>query len=641
MSSRTNRSRFLPAAWGGALLLCFALRGDGAHADEGQWLPEQIAELDFAALKKRGLELSAKQIWDGEQGLLTAAVQINGCSASFVSAEGLIVTNHHCGFGAINAASTVERNLLEDGFVAADRAAEIPAPGYSVSFVRGYEDVTADIHAAAAAAGDDPAARWRAVQAERRRLEEEAKGEFESAIVVSYFEGREWRRIRRTVLRDVRLVYAPPRDVGEFGGETDNWMWPRHTGDFTFFRAYVAPDGSPSAHAPENVPYAAPRWLEVSTEGVEESDLVMVLGYPGRTNRYATSAAVEAAEALFYPLRLRVYAGIIRMLEADAAGDAEKELRVASRIKSLANVMKNAEGQIWGLERNRVVEQKLAEEAAIRKWIASDRARAKKWDGVLDELLELDRADAARVQRDFLLGMLNTALRGGEPAGVEAQIAELLIGEAAALPEAQRFAELQAWLDGGRSGGSAALHASLAPALADLNEWRDATSGRRMEVAARWIEAQEQWRGRRFYPDANSTLRVSVASVKGYEPRDGVMHLPFTTVDGMLRKHTGEGEFDVPDAVLAAVEKDPSARRLRVCFLSDADTTGGNSGSPVVDGKGRLVGLNFDRVFENVAGDFGWNAERSRNVIVDFRYVLWLMREVWPAPALLKEMGVQ
>ena len=160
-------------------------------------------------------------------------------------------------------------------------------------------------------------------------------------------------------------------------------------------------------------------------------------------------------------------------------------------------------------------------------------------------------------------------------------------------------------------------------------------------MATRWIEAQEQWRGRRFYPDANSTLRVSVASVKGYEPRDGVMHLPFTTVDGMLRKHTGEGEFDVPDAVLAAVEKDPSARRMRVCFLSDADTTGGNSGSPVVDGKGRLVGLNFDRVFENVAGDFGWNAERSRNVIVDFRYVLWLMREVWPAPALLEEMGVR
>lgn len=643
MQPRRIRPRRLPRAalCSAAVLLAAVLRGGGATADEGQWLPEQIADLDLGALKKRGLKLSAKEIWDGEKGLLTAAVQINGCSASFVSDAGLIVTNHHCGFAAINAASTVERNLLEDGFVSASRDEEIPAPGYSVSFVRGYEDVTAEIHAAAGAAGDDPAARWRAVQAERQRLEREVQGEFESAIVVSYFEGREWRRIRRTVLRDVRLVYAPPRDVGEYGGETDNWMWPRHTGDFTFFRAYVAPDGSPAGYSAENVPYAPPRWLEIGTEGVEEQDLVMVLGYPGRTNRYATSIAVEAAESLYYPLRLRVFAGMIRLLEQDAAGDPEKELRYASRIKSLANVKKNAEGQIWGLERNAVAARKLEEEAAIRKWIAADRTRAKKWDGVLDQLLELDRADAARAQRDFLLGSLGGALRGGRAEGVEAAIAEMLIGECAALPEGSRIVELQAWLEGGREGGLEALSAALAAPMAELAEWRDATAGRRMDVAARWIEAQEQWRGTRFYPDANSTLRVSVASVKGYEPRDGVWHLPFTTVDGMLRKHTGEGEFDVPDAVIAAAEKDPAARNLRVCFLSDADTTGGNSGSPVVDGRGRLVGLNFDRVFENVAGDFGWNPERSRNVVVDFRYVLWLMRDVWPAPALLKEMGVK
>jgi len=643
MSPRPSRSRFLPrtAAISGALLLCLVFRSGGVHADEGQWLPEQLSDLDFSGLKKRGLQLSAKQIWDGEKGLLTAAVQINGCSASFVSKEGLIVTNHHCGFSAINAASTVERNLLEDGFVSASREEEIPAPGYSVSFVRGYEDVTVEMHAAAEAAGEDPAERWRAVQAERARLEEEAQGEFESAIVVPYFEGREWRRIRRTVLRDVRLVYAPPRDVGEYGGETDNWMWPRHTGDFSFFRAYVSPTGSPAGYAEENVPYDAPRWLEVSTSGVEESDLVMVLGYPGRTNRYATSVAVEAAEALYYPLRYRVYSEMIRMIEEDAAGDPEKELRIASRIKSLANVMKNAQGQVWGLERNQVVVRKLEEEAAISKWILADRALTKKFDGVLDELLELDRADAARVQRDFLLGSLNGALRGGAPEGVNLAIAEMLLAEFAQLPESQSLAEVTAWMDGGREGGFESLAESLRTPLSEMGDWRDSMAGRRMDVAARWIEAQEQWRGKRFYPDANSTLRVSVASVKGYEPRDGVAHLPFTTVDGMLRKHTGEGDFDVPDAVMVAVEKNPAARNLRVCFLSDADTTGGNSGSPVVDGKGRLVGLNFDRVFEAVAGDFGWNPERSRNVMVDIRYVLWLMKDVWPAPALLKEMGVK
>lgn len=633
-----HRSRALAACAALALLGGIWLR-----ADEGQWLPEQIRHLDFTALKQRGLELKPAEMWDGESGLLSAAVQINGCSASFVSREGLIVTNHHCGFGAIQAASTLGRNLLESGFVAGARGEEIPAPGYSVSFVRGYEDVTAQILAAAEKAGADAAERWRAVQAERRRLEQEIAGPFESAIVVSYFEGREWRRIRRTVLRDVRLVYAPPRDVGEFGGETDNWMWPRHTGDFTFFRAYVGPSGEPADYAAANVPYAPPRWLEVSEEGVEEDDLVMVLGYPGRTNRYASSLAVAAAESYTFPMRLRIFSEMIAAHERDAAGDPAKELEYAAIIKSLANVKKNAEGQIWGLARNAVVERKTQEEKEFRAWVAADAARAAKWGRVLDDLLALDLREIGRMEHDLLLGQLagSAAVRAGEAQGPNLAIAEFLIGLAGELPEGQRVLGLDRWLGEGRKDGWRGLAAALQEENEELRAFRDAQSWRRMEVGTAWIEAQEEWRGARFYPDANSTLRVSVASVRGYEPRDGVMHLPFTTVDGMLRKHTGEGEFDVPDAVIAAAAKDPAARDLRVCFLSDADTTGGNSGSPVVDGKGRLVGLNFDRVFENVAGDFGWNAERSRNVIVDVRYVLWLMREVWPAPALLEEMGVR
>jgi hypothetical protein len=612
------------------------------RADEGQWLPEQIRHLDFTQLKARGLELEAGEIWNGESGLLTAAVQISGCSASFVSARGLVVTNHHCGFAAINAASTVENNLLENGFIAGSSAEEIPAPGYTVSFVRGYENVTAEIHAAADRAGEDPAERWRAVQAERQRLEQEATGDFESAIVVSYFEGREWRRIRRTVLKDVRLAYAPPRDVGEFGGETDNWMWPRHTGDFSFFRAYVAPDGSPAEYAQANLPFEPARWLEVSTDGVEESDLVMVLGYPGRTNRYASSLAVAAAESYTYPMRLRVFSELIAAHERDAAGDPQKELAYASAIKSFANVKKNAEGQIWGLARNRVVERKAREEDEFRTWIAADAERTLRWGDVLNELLELDLREIERIEHDFVLGQLagSAALRTGDAAGPDLAIAEFLLGLARGLPESQRIAGAVRWEADARVGGWPGLAEALQAESDELRGFRDSQAGRRMRIGALWIEAQEAWRGARFYPDANSTLRVSVASVRGYEPRDGVMHLPFTTVGGMLSKHTGEGEFDVPDALLRAIERDPAAAALRVCFLSDADTTGGNSGSPVVDGKGRLVGLNFDRVFENVAGDFGWNPERSRNVCVDIRYVLWLMREVWPAPALLDEMGI-
>ena len=629
-------------------------------ADEGEWLPEQLADLDFTPLHARGLELEATELWDGEQGLLSAAVQINGCSASFVSEQGLIVTNHHCGFAAINAASTLERNLLTDGFVSGSLEEEIPAPGYRVSFVRGYEDVTAQVHAAAEAAGDDPAARWRAVQTERRRLEQEAQGPTSSAIVVPYFEGREWRRILRTEISDVRLVYAPPRAVGEYGGETDNWMWPRHTGDFSFFRAYVAPDGTPRGYDAENVPYNPPRHLEVAPVGIEAGDLVMILGYPGRTERYLSSIAVAGRESWFYPRRHALFGAMIDAYEEAAASDPELSLAVQSRIKSFANVLKNAEGMVWGLARNRVVERKQQEEAEFRAWVAADAGRRARYGTVLDDLLALDLEEHGRLQHDFLLDGLSRRVPGfarmlrmgegeqatldelsGPLAGVDRAALHLLLQWARELPDGQRIAAFDAWQEqGAEEARLPELARALRPELAELARFRDAVAGRRMEVGALWISAQEEWRGARFYPDANSTLRVSFATVKEYAPRDGVLHTPLTTVDGAIAKHQDAGDFDMPDEIMQAVAADPTKGGIHVCFLADGDTTGGNSGSPVVNGKGQLVGLNFDRVFENVSGDFGWNAERSRNISVDMSYVLWLMREVWPAPRLLAEMGL-
>jgi len=630
-------------------------------ADEGQWLPEQLADLDFTPLHARGLELDAAELWDGEQGLLSAAVQINGCSASFVSEEGLIVTNHHCGFGAINAASTLERNLLADGFVAGDFEQEIPAPGMRVSFVRGYEDVTAQMKEAADAAGDDPAERWQAVQRERRRLEQEADSPTSSAIVVPYFEGREWRRIWRTVITDVRLVYAPPRSVGEYGGETDNWMWPRHTGDFCFFRAYVAPDGTPAGYSEENVPYNPPRHLQVAPAGVQEGDLVMILGYPGRTERYLSSVAVASRESWFYPRRHELFGAMIDALEEVAASDAQLGLRVQSQIKSYANVLKNAEGMVWGLARNRVVERKQREEAEFRAWVDGDAGRRDRFGSVLDDLLALDLQVQERQQRDDVLNWMQRRVPGfarmlrlpegesatleqlsGPLASMDRAALKLLLQWAQDLPEGQRIAAFDAWAeDGVAPERLTELARALRPELQELARFRDEVAGRRMEVGALWIRAQEEWRGERFYPDANSTLRVSFATVKGYAPRDGVLHTPHTTVAGAVAKHTDAGEFDMPDEILAAVAENPARGDTHVCFLADGDTTGGNSGSPVVNGKGQLVGLNFDRVFENVSGDFGWNAERSRNISVDMSYVLWLMREVWPAPRLLAEMGLE
>lgn len=718
------------------LLLCgatlgVAFAGSMLVADEGQWLPEQIRHFDWEKLRERGLELTAEQIWNGEEGLLSAAVNINGCSASFVSPEGLIATNHHCGYGAINALSTTERNFLQDGFVAGSKEEELPASGYRVSIVRRIEDVTEVIHAAADAAGEDPSERYQAVQAKVRELV--AEGEKEpntNVIVTNYYDGREWRRIFRSEFRDVRLVYAPPAMVGEYGGDIDNWMWPRHTGDFTFFRAYAAPDGSPATYSPDNVPFRPEHWLRVSEEGVREDDLVMIMGYPGRTERYLSSLMVEAREAFFFPRRLELYTRLIEALRQAGENHPPSALKLASRIKSLANRQKNAEGMVWGLDRNKVVNRKKTEEAEFNRWVQANAGRTEAYGGILSRLMEIDQEEIERQEHDFVLSelsrqstLLSMALRmvrfgqerlkqdmdraqgyqdrdleGFKASLANAQrslvlraevgvLAELFQEAAENLSTGQRIKGFDVWLANHQKGGESlqklaerlvresrmkdlqfrmrlveegrAIHAdnrdpllqlalAITPDIEEQREFSTRIRGERMDVGSTWIQAQQEWRGGNFYPDANRSLRVSVASVKGYVPRDGVLHTPHTTVEGLLHKHNGEEPFDAPASLQeAAAKKDWGAwcpkgfGSVPVCFLSDGDTTGGNSGSPVVNGKGELVGLNFDRVFENVAGDYGWNPQRSRNISVDVRFVLWHLDKVVPAHRLLEEMGVE
>ncbi|TAH37412.1 MAG: S46 family peptidase [Planctomycetota bacterium] len=707
-----------------SLLAAFGAAGAWLAADEGQWLPEQLPRLDWSELRQRGLELAPEQLWNGEEGLLSAAVSLEGCSAAFVSADGLIATNHHCGYGAINLNSTPERNLLRDGFTAEALADELPAPGTRVTVVRRIEDVTAQVQAAAEQAGTDPGRRWEAVQRKVRELV--AEGEKEpstSCLVTSFYEGKEWRRIFRTELRDVRLVYAPPESVGNYGGEVDNWMWPRHTADFCFLRAYAAPDGSPAAYSPSNVPYRPAHWLQVSGEGVDAGDLVMVLGYPGRTERYLTSVMLEAREAFFFPRRHDVYGRILAALREATAGDAAEALKVASRIRSLENRHKNADGMIWGLHRNQTVERRRAEEQEFRAWVDADPVRQRAYGGVLDALTDLDLSVIARQERDFVLDELRAQLQlfalalrlarlhlermkpdlereqgfqerdlarlrtevenFGKSFALEADAAVfgVLLEEADRLPADQRIRGVDQWLKVYRQGGEShaalarrvlqqsplagaeargqmleealrpdwtaaavdplgALSTLLLPEVEEQKQARYRVSGRRMEVGARWIQALEEWRGRRFYPDANGTLRVSIATVRGYVPQEGVRYDPPTTLSGMLAKHTGEPPFDLPESLRAAAARE-DAGGIPVCFLADADTTGGNSGSPIVDGKGRLVGLNFDRVFENVAGDYGYSPERSRNIGVDVRFILWLLDRVQPAPRLLAELGIE
>lgn len=682
--------------------------------DEGQWLPTQVREMDWDALKARGMVLTKDEFWHPERGgVLSATVQINGCTASFCSPNGLLVTNHHCGFGAVADLSTPEHNHLRDGFAAQERQAELPAPGMVASVLKRIEDVTAVVHEAQQKAKDD-LDRAAITQATLSRLVREAERREANTkcSVASFLEGKEYHLYYRTQIRDVRLVYAPPRAIGEFGGETDNWEWPRHTGDFTFFRAYVAPDGAVREHHAENVPFQAEHWLRVSTDGVAEGDLAVVMGYPGNTQRYKSSRAVATRAGYVYPKRDAVLTAAIAVLEAAGRTSEQKALDVASRIKSLANVQKNARGMVFGLKNNGTVARKLREEAEFRTWLAGEPARAERWGRVLDELLAMDEAEANTIEKDTLLGFLNMlgdemplfaglleacAASQADPDGkvparllkalgseqlttdlelLQWPLLRILLGEFGAVSAAQRLrgteglrdaAAVDSVLAGSRmadarvrselfAGGKTAIAQSddplvvLARGLAEerleAQQRNRRRQGQNLDVGRRWIEAQEAFRGKAFYPDANSTLRVSIAQVKGYVPRDGLVAKPMTTVAGLLQKESGKEPFANPPALLAAA-KDRLASRwvaknlgdVPVCFLIDGDTTGGNSGSPVIDGRGRLIGLNFDRVFEAVAGDFGWNAERSRNVVCDIRYVLWVVEAVCPCPALLAELG--
>jgi hypothetical protein len=719
-----------------ALALCLLLLAAAAPAaaDEGMWPPDQLGALDWPALKERGLALGPADLWnDADGGLLRAVVNLEGCSAGFVSPDGLIVTNHHCVYAAIQEHATADRNLIDLGYTATSRAAELPAKNARVLVLERIEDVTSKVKAAADSAGADDLARTRAIERASKELVAACEQEpgYRCSVGADWG-GLRYRLHRSREIRDVRLVYAPPDGVGEYGGEVDNWMWPRHTGDFAFVRAYVAPDGRPAPYAAANVPYRPKRWFALSAAGVRPGDLVLVAGYPGRTQRYLPAVAVERDLTWWYPRREEVLGDWIAILEAAAAANPETAVRVAGTVKSLANGHKNAEGMIAGITRNGVLPRRRAEEAELRAWIAADPARAARFAGVLDELDAVYARERAMREKDFLLRLfprtgvvpaaattitrwareqaspdlerepgyqerdrarLLAALERGQqdlaPAA-ERQVLADLLRRALELPPDQRIvavdrllapalepgADRAAVVDGFTeriyagtkltdqasrvamfgmnrrmlaAGGDPAIGLALAfePERLEMEARDKARDGALARLRPKHAELLIAWRGGRVYPDANSTLRVAFGTVRGYSPREAVTMAPQTTLAGLLAKHTGEAPFDAPAALVeAAGRKDfgPWAQAdlasVPVNFLSDSDTTGGNSGSPVLNGKGELVGLNFDRVFENVAGDYGWSPLYSRNVMVDVRFVLWMLDRVAGASPLLAELGI-
>jgi hypothetical protein len=713
------------------ILALLALPG-ATFAVEGKWTPQQVLELDPQWLRQLGLEIPPETLWgrDGA-GLLEAAVEVNGCSAGFVSPDGLLITNHHCAFGLLQQHSTPERDLMTAGYLARGRAEELTGQGARATIPHKSTDVTARIEASVPAGADD-LARFRAIERKTKELVAACETQPNRRCRLEAFDdGVQYVLFESLEFQDVRLVYAPPRAVGEYGGEVDNWSWPRHTGDFALLRVYAAPDGSPSPTAQANTPYRPRHFFPIAHQGIEPGGFVMVAGYPGLTVRSLTEPEMRERGERFHPRRAELYRAWIDILEAASAKDETARITLADRIKGLANNEKNSRGQVTGLQRGHILEKKRDSEREILAWAAARPGYAPAVEA-RRELSRLLEARMATWERDFLL---EQAIRGPKPLHLALTLArwagekakpdlerepdymdrsrnrivdrlrldqhrmflpadqELLIDLLtlfAALPQGSRSAAVDAFLGDDRT--PAAVRARVADLFArtrvndlderlrmfdeseaqlrarrdplldlafgldrellDRKEREDRFKGAASRLRPVWMRAviaMSAESGKPVAMDANGTLRVSFAHVQGYSPRDAVQFEPRTTLSGVIEKSTGEEPFDAPDALLAAAPSaprsrwaDPALKDVPVNFLADADTSGGSSGSPIVNGRGELVGVNFDRVWENVANDFGYVPEVARNVAVDVRYLLWMLDTLngEAARALLTELGV-
>ena len=715
------------------LVLLLTISTIAGYADEGMWLPDQLPRIDDN-LKAAGLETPPEKFADLTGEPMGAIVSLGGCSASFVSPEGLVATNHHCAYGTIQFNSTEEQNLLADGFLAVTREDELAAaPGSRVYVTVAVENVT-DLILSAVPPGADGATRFSAIEeAEKKLIAECEETPGRRCRVASFFGGAVYRLYSQLEIRDVRLVYAPSSSIGKYGGDVDNWMWPRHTGDFSFLRAYVGADGEPADPSPDNVPFRPKHWLRVGTKGVGAGDFVMVVGYPGRTNRYRLASEVEEAIEWTYPQRVARRSESLEVIEKETADRPEAAIAYAAWTSYMNNSLKNAQGMIAGFSYSKSVERKRVLEAELADWIAENPERQARWGDVVvrvEEVLEEERAHLARDQElsslkfNQLLSAANNAYRIARErekpdaerklgyqdrdmrrirgriarmarsfdARVDMALLQHNLESYAALPEAERLPVLDKWfgLDGDAKPAEAieetlhgmyaatklsdseqrlallkadrsTLEASddpfvmLAIAMYDTNlafEAEDeALEGQLLKARPRFMEALlafQKARGVEIYPDANGTLRVTFGTVRGYEPRDAVVYLPFTSAEGLAAKDTGEEPFDAPAPLLEAIaEADygpyllPGIDSVPVNFLSSVDTTGGNSGSATIDDQGRLVGLLFDGNWESMISDWDFLPEVTRSIHVDVRYMLWVMDRIDHAHHLLEEMGVE
>ena len=715
--------------------LCLAalscMIANSAFATEGMFTPDQLPDI-AKDLRKAGLKLDPDQMTDLTAFPMGAVISLGGCTASFVSPKGLAVTNHHCARGSVQFNSTEENNYLKKGFLAQNLKAELPAaPGSRIYVTVKVEDVTKQIVDGldAELSGRD---RYQLIEVKEKDLVKACEMDpGHRCKVAPYFGGLQYKLIKRLEIRDVRLVYAPADAIGKYGGDVDNWQWPRHTGDFAFYRAYVAPNGSAADFAQENVPYAPGHSLKVSAGGLDDGDFVMVAGYPGSTSRYARLDEVENTFSWQYPTYVSWLEDWIETLEAAAPEGSEVRIKYESRLSSLNNFLKNTYGQIEGARRVGLITRKKKRDAQLDSWLAKDESR-KEFREAIAKLDALSKTAALEGRRKFwynnatrpqLLGAaqrlyrlsqerlkpdserepgyqerdmtffeqgLDVIDRRFDPAVDEAEWALFLteyldtplesrvpaFDVAMALGESFHVSVMKSKLDHYyqdtkladkdvrrklMSATPSELEASsdpfmkLAVALYETemafeNEAKD-RAGSSAALRPKYMSAIIGWQksqGQTAYPDANSTLRITYGHVMGGSPKDGMIYEPFTRLEGIIEKDTGEAPFNAPHKQLEKIKEGKYGRyklksigSVPVNFLSDLDTTGGNSGSATLNSRGELVGLLFDGTFESVNSDWDFDPRTTRSIHVDTRYMLWVMENIDDAKYLIKEMDIK
>ncbi len=669
------------------LTICAVALSFAAMADEGIWLPSLISHR-IGDMQSKGFKLTAEDIYSINQSSMKDGVMLfgGGCTAEVISEQGLILTNHHCGYGQIQSHSTVEHDYLTNGFSAKSLEEELPNATLNVRFLVRMEDVTEQIEAGKTAT--DIAAKA------------SEGGRYRCSVEPLYY-ANQWFLFVYEQFDDVRLVAAPPSAIGKFGGDTDNWMWPRHTGDFSVFRIYANKDNKPAAYSVDNVPYTPKHHFKISTKGVEEGDFTMIYGFPGNTQQYITSDAADYIERISDPMKIALRTRRLEIITAAQEADPAVRIKYASKHATIANAWKKWQGEALGLARLKTVEKKKKYEQEFAAW-ASTRPE---YSSLLDSMraayaasipayynYELCAESVRAIELGTVLARLSYPLNNDRielffkdyEVSIDRDVAVAMLQELQARMEnipaeftalIEKYGSVEAYVDyifansaltsldkvtAAATSAEAVAQIKKEDPMAQLLAIFAPYTAKRLGRNLSDMTAITAWYGpylkalrefdteRSFFPDANLTLRVAYGNVGGYQYRDGEYHKHFTTIDGIIAKDNPEiYDYDIPQSLRDiyasgeygrwAIEVD-GRKSIPVCFLANNQTTGGNSGSPIINANGELIGLNFDRTWISTMSDIDFDPSFCRNISCDIRYVLFVLEEILDAKHLVSEM---